>query len=292
MSWPLPYLGETEELNEASRSKAPGSFVQLSNGCTHYELGGYQDGQPVVLVHGFSVPYFIWDPTFKFLTSSGLRVLRYDLFGRGFSDRPNLRYDIDLFCQQLRELLDTLGFERVNLVGLSMGGPITASFTAQYPSRASKLVLIDPAGARPIFLAKVLKAALLPGFGELVLGLFGGEPIVKGLANDFFGPALVREFQDRYRVQLKYKGFKRALLSTMRSGMLGDFSSTYRKVGEQGTPTLLFWGKDDKTVPFAQSKDMITAIPQAEFHAIDDCGHLPHYEKPDEANPLLLEYLK
>ena len=84
-------------------------------------------------MHGFSVPYFIWDPTFKFLTKSGFRVLRYDLFGRGYSDRPKLRYDIDLFCKQLRELLDTLGFEQINLMGLSMGGPITATFTARYP---------------------------------------------------------------------------------------------------------------------------------------------------------------
>ncbi len=89
-----------------------GSFVALSDGCTHYELGGPQDGRPVALVHGFSVPYFIWDPTFRFLADSGFRVLRYDLFGRGFSDRPHLRYDIDLFCKQLRELLDILGFER------------------------------------------------------------------------------------------------------------------------------------------------------------------------------------
>ena len=91
---------------------------------------------------------------------------------------------------------------------------------------------------------------------------------------------------------MKYKGFMRAILSTMRSGMLGDFSSSYRKIGERGTPTLLFWGKDDRTVPFAHSVDIRSAIPQAEFHAFENCGHIPHYEKPDEVNPILLEFLK
>ncbi|MGB7874199.1 MAG: hypothetical protein WBL25_07430, partial [Anaerolineales bacterium] len=90
MPWTFPYLGKTEELNEAARAGAPGSFVQLSDGCSHYELGGPPDGQPVVLVHGFSVPYFIWDPTFSFLTECGFRALRYDLFGRGYSDRPRV----------------------------------------------------------------------------------------------------------------------------------------------------------------------------------------------------------
>jgi pimeloyl-ACP methyl ester carboxylesterase len=291
MSWVFPYRGETEDLNEATRANVPGSFVQLSDGCTHYELGGEQNGQPVVLVHGFSVPYFIWDPTFDFLIKSGFRVLRYDLFGRGYSDRPKVRYDIDIFCKQLRELLDTLGIEQVKLIGLSMGGPITASFTGLYPNLVERLVLIDPAGAKPVFLSKLLRAVLLPGLGELALGLFGSEVMLKGIAGDFFGPDLVQEFQEKYRVQMKFKGFKRALLATMRNGMLGDFSSAYRKVGELGTPTMLFWGRDDKTVPFVYSDDARAAIPQVEFHAIEHCGHIPHYEKPEEVNPLLLEFL-
>ena len=292
MRWTFPYLGETEELNENTRASAPGSFVQLSDGITHYELGGPENGQPVVSVHGFSVPYFIWDPTFKFLTESGFRVLRYDLFGRGFSDRPNARYDIDLFCKQLRELLDTLGFEQINLIGLSMGGPITGTFTTRYPKRVQKLVLIDPAGASPVTLPRLLKALTTPGFGELVLGLFGRGQLLKDVKSDFYEPKHVKAFVAKYMVQMKYKGFMRALLSTMRNGMLGDFSPTYRKIGEHGTPTLLFWGRDDRTVPFAHSDDVRAAIPQAQFHAFDNCGHIPHYEKPEEANPLLLEFLK
>ena len=288
----FPYLGENKELNEATRSNAQGSFLRLSEGCTHYELGGPQDGQPVVLVHGFSVPYFIWDPTFDFLSESGFRVLRYDLFGRGYSDRPNMRYDIDMFCKQLRELTDTLGFKRINLIGLSMGGPITATFTARHPERVGKLVLIDPAGVRSITFSRVLKAATTPGFGELALGLFGSRRLAKGVESDFYDPAHVKAFVAKYMVQMGYKGFMRALLSTMRNGMLGDFSGTYHKVGEAGTPTMLFWGRDDKTVPFAHSAMIRKAIPQSEFHAFERCGHIPHYEKPEEANPLLLKFLK
>jgi pimeloyl-ACP methyl ester carboxylesterase len=292
MPWIFPYIGETKELDEATRSSASGSFLRLSDGCTHYELGGPQTGLPVVLVHGFSVPYFIWDPTFAFLTASGFRVLRYDLFGRGYSDRPNLRYDVDLFCKQLRELLDTLGLDRVNLIGLSMGGPISATFTARHPERVRKLVLVDPAGASPVTFSRVLKAATTPGFGELALGLFGSGSLSKGVKSDFYDPAHVKAFVQRYMVQMQYKGFMRALLSTMRTGMLGDFMEEYRTVGEQGTPTLLFWGRDDKTVPFKHSDTIRSAIPQSEFHAFDRCGHIPHYEKPEEANPLLLEFLK
>ena len=292
MPWTFPYLGETEDLNEITRASMPGSFAQLSDGHTHYELGGDKHGMPVVLVHGFSVPYFIWDPTFKFLTKSGFHVLRFDLFGRGFSDRPRLRYDIDLFCNQLIELLDTLGFENIFLIGLSMGGPITSSFTARYPERVNKLVLIDPAGGRPVTISRILKAATTPGFGELAFGLVGSGQMRRSVKSDFYDPTHVKAFVAKYMVQMKYKGFMRAILSTVRNDMLGDFSSTYHKIGEVGTPTLLFWGQNDKTVPFAHNEHIRAAIPQAEFHAFDQCGHIPHYEKPEEANPLLLGFLE
>ena len=292
MPWTFPYLGEAKELNDVTRANAPGSFVLLSDGYTHYELGGLQAGQPVVLVHGFSVPYFIWDPTFEFLTKSGFRVLRYDLFGRGYSDRPRVRYDIDLFCKQLRELLATLALEHIVLIGLSMGGPITAAFTARYQETVQKLVLVDPAGARPVLFAQILKGIFTPGFGELAFGLFGSGYMAGSVKSDFYDPTHVKAFVNQYMVQMKYKGFMRAILSTVRSGMLGNFSSTYQEVGSQGTPTMLFWGRDDKTVPFTHSEDILAAIPQAEFHAFEHCGHLPHYEKPEEANPLLLEFLR
>src|SRR5512142_1651487 len=120
---PFSYRDETRELNELTRQEASGSFIQLSDGFTHYELSNAEAGQTVVLAHGFSVPYFVYDPTFEFLTQTGFRVLRYDLFGRGFSDRPEKQYNIDLFVRQLGDLLDALRFTRpVSLVGLSTGG--------------------------------------------------------------------------------------------------------------------------------------------------------------------------
>ncbi len=289
---PFPYLDETLPLNEETRKGLPGSFITLPSGVTHYEEGGNPSGNPVVLVHGFSVPYFIYDPTFEFLCQQGFRVLRYDLIGRGFSDRPNVRYDAALFVRQLRELLDALNYKDIYLVGLSMGGVVTASFIDAHPEYVSKYILIDPSGARAVSLSPFLKAVKMPGFGELAIGLFGSGSMIKGVAADLFTPELVQQFQEKYSVQMKYQGFKRAILSTMRSGMLDSFIETYRRVGRMNKPTLLFWGKNDATVPFEHSDDIRTAMPQVEFHAFENCGHIPHYERASEVNEILLEFLR
>jgi len=287
----FPFFDETKELNENTRKEAAGSFVALSDGVTHYELGGPKDGKPVVLVHGFSVPFFIFDPLFDFLTSAGFRVLRYDLLGRGSSDRPNIQYDADLFVRQLKELLDALEMSDIALLGLSMGGPVTISFINQYPRFVRKHVLIDPAGAKDVRLSRLLKITKIPFVGELLIALFGSKNMIKSIASDFFDPELVATFQTKYKVQMEYKGFKRAILSTMRSGMLDSFLETYKKVGALKKPTLIFWGMDDKTTPYKDHTLMLQALPHAEFHAIENCGHIPHYEKPEIFNPILLEFL-
>lgn len=74
--------------------------------------------------------------------------------------------------------------------------------------------------------------------------------------------------------------------------MLGGFSEIYCRVGRQRRPVLLFWGRNDTTVPFEHSRDLLEAIPHAEFHAIDKCGHIPHYEKAEIVNPTLIRFLK
>lgn len=68
MNFDFIYRGENKDLDDAARAAAPGSFTRLPDGCTHFELGGPSMGPATVLVHGFSVPYFVWDPTFEALS--------------------------------------------------------------------------------------------------------------------------------------------------------------------------------------------------------------------------------
>lgn len=292
MNWEFIYRGETMALDENARSKAQGSFVRLSQGYTHYEIAGPKTEEPIVLVHGFSVPYFIWDITFRALTAAGKRVLRYDLLGRGFSDRPRVRYNLGCFVRQLAELLDALHLERVDLIGLSMGGAIASAFTVQYPTRVRRLVLIDPIGTEPMPLNLFYKAALLPGISELILSLLGTEKMAESLAGDFFDPAEVVRFRDQYRVQMQYRGFKRAIVSTLRNKSVNGFPDIYEQLGLLAVPVLLIWGRQDRTLPLEQSRPILRVVPRAEFHIIENSGHIPNCERPEIVHPILLQFLE
>lgn len=288
----FPDRDETLELNATTRNATGGAFITLAEGITHYERGGNESAPVTVLVHGFSVPSFIYDPTFRFLVEAGQQPLRYDLFGRGFSDRPDQPYKLDLFINQLTGLLDALRLTQpVNLIGLSMGGPIASAFALRHRERVRRLVLIDPAGVKPVAQTLLLRLVKLPFAAEAALSVVGGEALVKSVARDFFDPALIEHFIGRYRVQMQYRGFKRALLSTVRNGMLGSFAEVYAVLGKTDLPVLLFWGREDTTTPFANAAALCRLIPHLVFHPIANCGHIPHYEQPESVNPILLRFL-
>jgi pimeloyl-ACP methyl ester carboxylesterase len=199
---------------------------------------------------------------------------------------------MSLFVRQLKELLNALEInEPVHLAGLSMGGAVSAAFVDKYPERVKSHILIDPAGAKAIELTLILKLAKIPILPDILFGIAGDESLLESIASDFFDPQLVTHFIERYKPQMRIKGFKRAILSTIRSGMLESFLETYQRVGQLHKPTLLFWGRNDNTVPFAHNQALRAAIPHAQFHVIENCGHIPHFEKPEAFNPILSEFI-
>ncbi len=279
-------------LNDKVRSSMSESFVKLSDGIVHYELSGSKNDQLVVLIHGFSTPYFIWDETTIPLIESGFQVLRYDLYGRGYSDRPNVAYNLSLFERQLLDLLKILQVsDRIDLVGLSMGADIAAHFVNKYPNLVRKICLIDPAC---FFVNKTIIGKLLnfPMIGEVLIYFLGDLILLSSLYDDFYNPEKFSNYKDKFIVQMQYEGFKRSILSTYRSLSSQDFLTVYSRLAKHDKSVLLFWGMEDLTVPIEMSQKILEIIPQIEFHVIAEARHVPHYERPDLVNSILIEFLK
>ena len=278
-------------LNDTVRASLSGQFVNLPLGIVHYELAGPETAPTIVLVHGFSVPYYIWDPTFAALTQAGFRVLRYDLYGRGFSDRPEKDYNLDLYDSQLEELLPALNIQGpVDLVGLSMGGLIVASFANHYPDQVRSILLIDPEVA-PVSIWQIFPLNL-PLVGEYLMTVYVAPvQLPKSQSADFYRPDKFPDWEAMFRVQLQYTGFKRAILSSIRLMPAMDATAEYGAVGKLKLPALLIWGREDKTVSAADIQQIEELIPGIEYHTIEEAGHIPQYERPEVVNPLLINFL-
>jgi len=281
---------EVRVLTADARTSAGGAFVQLGDGLTHYEVAGPDSGPRVVLVHGFSVPYYIWDSTFVALTNAGFRVARYDTYGRGWSDRPDTSYELALFDRQLSQLLDSLQWrDPVHVVGLSYGGPVIGTFAANHPERVRTLNFVDPASGTPNAFPWYLSNELI---GPWLFQVLAVPTMADGQSGDFVEPARWPGWADRYREQQQFRGFGNALRRTVLDNAAGNYDSLYAAVGRTGKPALLIWGTEDQTVPIANAAQLRRGMPQIEFHPIERAGHLPHMERTDLVNPLLLGWLR
>jgi pimeloyl-ACP methyl ester carboxylesterase len=281
------------DLTAETRKRLPGSFVELSAGVTHYELRGDKDGETVVLIHGNAAPYVTWDNTIEDLCEAGFQVLRYDLIGHGFSDRPQLRtYDRHLYNTQLAELLSRLNITHpIRVVGTSQGGSNGACFAAAHPGKVEKLALLAPffdtfEGGRGI-LALLLKTPLV---GELVLQLAPDSKFIDQ-SDRILSADKRAALESEVAGQLRFRGKRRAILANFRGDALTDATSCYEGVKAQGIPTLLTWGTQDKGLPADSMRRLRDLLPAIEYHELEGAAHLAHYEFPDRINPILIDFL-
>jgi len=272
------------------RNAAPGQFVRLGDGFTHYEIGGPPDGPVVVLAAGATVPYYIWDPTFAALVQAGFRVLRYDYYGRGYSDRPNVPFNQELYVRQFTELVDALQIRQpFDLVGLSFGGSVITSVAARMPARVRSLVYVDPAFRTPETLNTIES---MPRVWNVLTAIADERSWANGQLNDFLHPERFPDWPARYRVQLQYRGFRRSRFSDLVNNVNSDQRDELQKVGEHLRPVLVVWGKQDPNVPFELSASLLGVMPTARLVPVEDAGHLPHWEQPQIVHPALVEFLR
>ena len=132
----------------------------------------------------------------------------------------------------------------------------------------------------------------IPFLGQVLWQTLAVPTMAEGQRTDFVEPAKWPDWPTRYREQMQYRGFGRALLSTLEESKGTMLDSTYARVGALGKPTLLVWGTEDSTVAITHAEGVRKAIPQAQYHPIDRAGHLPHMERTDVVNPLLIGFLR
>lgn len=267
---------------DLKRNVAPGDFADLPTGRTHYQWLGAKEGPIAVCVHGLTTPSFVWGPIAERLGDLGFRVLVYDLYGRGYSDRVPGLQDTAFFNAQLDGLLGHLEVdETFTLLGYSMGGAVAAGYAAQNHDRLRQLCLIAPAGFGHDLGPIVDVAVKYNWFGRwMMLGLYP-RSLRQATEAERGLPSAIQNMVDLQIAESQKRGFAPAVLSSLRGLMSEDLEPAMRAVSKAGLPVLAIWGQDDEIIPISGMGTLAEWNRSARQEIIDGADHTLTYTDVD-----------
>jgi len=282
------YIEKDESFVKNFNLQLNAEFIQLSKGFTYYKWENKDSNTtPIVLVHGFSVPSYIWDPTFDLLSENGYSVISLDLYGRGFSQNLNDDYTDELFANQVIDLIENLDIKSVKLVGLSNGGRVISKVADLKPELVDKLIYVASSGFRVVNEA-INKKVSKKEVNDFIEKNY--PTISKGQLADFKYPENHIGWDVKYEDLLKYKGFARALISTRKNHYTMD--RIHVKIQNSDIPVYTIWGDSDNVVVYKKFEKRIELIlPKRKEFFILESGHLPHMENPIQFNEILLSII-
>ncbi len=234
-----------QPMSVGARHKAPGQFVTLSHGVTHYQWHGHVTGPLIVMVHGLTTPGWVFSGLYRGLSTMGFRILTYDLYGRGYSDRPSGEQDRDFFVEQLEDLLAALGIaedEELSLFGYSMGGAIATCYAAAHPERVDRLILLATAGMDYTPHPLLKYAGIMGRLGDWLWLAFGGWLLRRGARADASGATVIPDLPERIAAEIKTRGYLQAILSSERHILTEELEAEHRVLSQEYVAVLSIWG--------------------------------------------------
>jgi pimeloyl-ACP methyl ester carboxylesterase len=292
---------QREIANPKDIAPESGSFASLKDIDIFYQDEGPADSIPVVLFHGTGSWSEIWRNTIDQLVQNGFRVIALDIPPFGFSGKPlgTEHYTTENQAARINELLDELHISKAIFVGHSVGSRATLEALLMRPERVEKLVLADAAlgfDNNPGFLKNCFF-----GFKTLRNAVSRSSGTNPSVTRTFFEAFVYRDeaISDNHIAMLQ-KPFAAKNLSVAyadwfeyleNSSPHRSLVSDFENLKTIKVPVLLIWGDKDDVTPLWQAYALIDIIPESTLQIIENTGHIPYIENPEEFNKVLLNFL-
>jgi len=260
------------------------------------ELG--RRGHPLVLFHGVGGWAETWGELLPVLAHAGYHVFAVDLPGFGQSTPPGRARYFDVkrsyYVRWAQRLLDALQLRRVTLLGHSLGGTVAMLTAASAPARVARLVLLAPGGFGDP--GAYIRMMGLP-FGEHLAPYVPDRLIRSFLRSNVYDPECLPAwlYEDAVRYSRAGGGVElarvmaQAISSFRGAGVLRE--KWRRRLMGLSCPTLVLWGREDRTLPVSHAVDAAATLPGAVVEVIERAGHLLMLEKPLLVQRALLAFL-
>jgi pyruvate dehydrogenase E2 component (dihydrolipoamide acetyltransferase) len=256
----------------------------------HIDAGGRRvrhaivgdDGEAVVLVHGFAGSLESWEENQGALAKEGYTVAALDLPGHGESSLDVGSGSLDELAATVLAYMDAVGIQRAHLVGHSMGAAACLVVADRAPERVRSLVLAGPAGLGQKINADVIRGLIVANDREAL------APLLQVL---FADPSHVTDEMLARLVAHKHRsGATEALAKIASSRYAGTPSGRQLRDVVGSVPTLMIWGVDDKMIPAPAPGDIVR--PGVLIRVLPRAGHMVQLEAADAFNELVADFLR
>jgi len=220
-------------------------------------------------------------------------VYAIDSIGHGLTDKPDIDYTILDIADHVRGFMDAVGIEKACISGESMGGWAAAWVAIRNPERVVKLILNTSAGFQDVDSPQIKRLR------ELSVAAISNptrETVRKRLEFLMYDPKKVTDelVEIRYRIYSQ-PDTQRALAKIMdyaSSEACRDHLLTPDKLRRITVPTLFLWTRQDPTIPWQVAEKAHKEMPGSQFCLMEECGHWPQWEKPEEFNKIHVDFLR
>jgi 2-hydroxy-6-oxonona-2,4-dienedioate hydrolase len=265
-------------------------YLQAGDVRTRYLHAGNASLPPLLLLHGVGGHAETYTRNL-IEHAEHFNTYSIDMVGHGYSSKPDYDYEVDVYVEHLRAVIDTLGFDKICLSGESLGGWVAARFALKYPERLKRMVLNTCGGAtlNPEVMQRIksltMAAVREPDWDTVKARLEWLMADPATVTND-----LVACRQAIYKQPGMIEAMQRIMClqetDIRQRNNLSDAEWAAIK-----TETLVLWTDKDPTAAVEVGEKIATLIPNGRFALMKNCGHWPQFEDPPTFNKIHLDFL-
>lgn len=228
------------------------------------------EGTPIIVLHGLMGGLSNFDGVTNYFPAKGFKVVLPEL---PIYTLNILKTNVKAFAKFVHDFIKHKGYNKVILLGNSLGGHIALYYTKMYPETVEALIITGSSG-----LYESAMGDTYPRRGDY-------EFIKKKAEDVFFNPAVAtKEIVDDVFATVNDRMKLIKTLTIAKSAIRHNMAKDLPKMK---TPTCIIWGRNDKVTPPDVAMEFNELLPNSDLFWIEECGHAAMMEHPDEFNNLL-----
>ena len=218
--------------------------VNLTEGITSYKDVGDKNNKVIVIVHGATFGSLAYEEYVNVFLENNYRVITYDQYGRGYSDRVHTNVSIELMEKQLKELIEHCEIEDIILYGVSFGAAVVAKYAANNPENISfigyQVPVINSANVPLLSIVKI------PLYGDLLSRGFLVPGVLKRIEE--YEDLMSKKLLDHYIGQFKVKGTENFFKQFFLGNAMGNRLNDHNIIGSKSIPSYFAYAEDDEEI--------------------------------------------